>query len=244
MNKINKRYIALSGIAIGALITLILFLNLISSLVQYRQATKEYTQLKEEAVTTTESSTKPLTIYQGTATAEIVQSINKDAVTYALPDITVDFNSLIAANSDCIGWIYIPGTRINYPIVKSSDNIDYVKSTFTGKENLAGCIFSDCRVLSPFSQKTLLYGHNMKNGSMFHDLFAIEMEPSKYPDVWVYLTNGALYHYAITDVIRTDMLDKDIYSISANYSDELVLSTCIKNETRLVVKAVRDWYKF
>lgn len=243
MKKLNKRYITIGVISLGSLVTLILSVNLIISLVQYKQASEEYAQITEEAVTV-EKETKPLTIYQGTATVEVIQSIDPEAVAYERPGLNVDFGALSAINKDCIGWIHIPNTRINYPIVQSKDNIDYVKKTFTGQDNLAGCIFSDCRVVSPFSQKTLLYGHNMKNGSMFHDLFAIEGNQEQYPDIWIYLPGGAIYHYVITDIIRTDMLDKDVYSISSNYSDELVLSTCIKNDTRLVVKAKRDWFKF
>lgn len=243
MSEKQKRYLFFGILGVCGIVTVVLVINLIISLIQYKEAKKEYDSITSTAVEVSPTK-KPVTLYTGTATTEIIHSVDPEVVAYELPDMSVDFKALIEANKDCIGWIYVPGTNINYPIVQSKDNIDYVNKTFTGKENIAGCIFSDCRVISPFSQKTLLYGHNMKNGTMFHDLFAVEANPEEFKDIWVFLPGGTLYHYTVIDTKRTDMLDKDVYSISATYSDELVLSTCIKNETRLVVTAKRDWYHF
>lgn len=243
MSDKHKRYLFFGILGVCCIVTIILIVNMIASLVQYNEAKEEYDAITSTAIETVPTK-KQVTIYTGTATTEVTQSVNPDVAAYEMPDITVDFKSLMEANKDCVGWIYVPGTKINYPIVQSSDNIDYINTTFTGKENIAGCIFSDCRILSPFSQKTILYGHNMKNGTMFHDLFTIESNPDELNAIWIFLPGGTMYHYTVTGTKRTDMLDKDIYSISATYSDELVLSTCIKNETRLVVTAKRDWYHF
>jgi len=83
----------------------------------------------------------------------------------------IDFAGLQAINSDVIGWIELEGSNIDYPILKSSDNADYLHTTYDKKYASAGSIFMDCRNASDFSDhNTILYGHNMKNGSMFHDL--------------------------------------------------------------------------
>lgn len=80
----------------------------------------------------------------------------------------VDFDSLLAVNPDVVGWIYIEGTAVNYPIVKGNDNDYYLKRLVDGKYNSAGSIFMDYRNLGDFSDThSILYGHNMKNGSMF-----------------------------------------------------------------------------
>lgn len=70
-----------------------------------------------------------------------------------------------------MGWIFISDSKVNYPILKSRDNSEYLKTTFEGKENSSGAIFMDCRNRSDFSNdNTIIYGHNMKNGSMFRVL--------------------------------------------------------------------------
>ncbi|MBQ7065927.1 MAG: class B sortase [Lachnospiraceae bacterium] len=85
--------------------------------------------------------------------------------------LSVNFDELQKINPDVVGWIYISDSKVNYPILKSSDNSDYLTKTFEGKENSSGSIFMDCRNMSDFSNdNTIIYGHNMKNGSMFHIL--------------------------------------------------------------------------
>lgn len=85
-------------------------------------------------------------------------------------DPIVDFNALSKANPDLVGWIYIPDTRINYPIVKrENDNEYYLNHLFDGTPNKAGCIFLDTRCNLGDSH-CLIHGHNMGNGTMFRDL--------------------------------------------------------------------------
>ena len=74
-------------------------------------------------------------------------------------------------NDDTIGWITIAGTSIDYPIVQASDNCYYLTHDCNCNESKYGSIFMDCQNAADFSDNhTILYGHNMKNGSMFHDL--------------------------------------------------------------------------
>ena len=85
-----------------------------------------------------------------------------------------EFEELIGnniINKDTIGWITIAGTSIDYPIVQGSDNYYYLTHDYNRNESKYGSIFMDCHNAADFSDKhTILYGHNMKNGSMFHDL--------------------------------------------------------------------------
>ena len=74
-------------------------------------------------------------------------------------------------NDDTIGWITIEGTSIDYPIVQAGDNCYYLTHDCNCCESKYGSIFMDYHNAADFSDKhTILYGHNMKNGSMFHDL--------------------------------------------------------------------------
>lgn len=83
----------------------------------------------------------------------------------------IDFEKLSEINPDVVGWIRIPDTNIDYPIVQSHDNDAYLHTSFEGEESSAGSIFLDFE-----SQKnlrgynTIIYGHNMKNGFMFRDI--------------------------------------------------------------------------
>jgi len=78
-----------------------------------------------------------------------------------------------AINPDYVGWISIPGTRINYPIVQGQDNDKYLHTTFSGQFLPAGAIFMDYRVTDRFdAHTTMIYGHNMRDGSMFAGLNA------------------------------------------------------------------------
>ena len=84
---------------------------------------------------------------------------------------TIDFAGLKEINEDCVAWIHIEDTAINYPVVQGSDNSFYLKHLIDGKWNRAGCIFLDCRVDSDISDRhSIIYGHHMKDGTMFSGL--------------------------------------------------------------------------
>lgn len=83
----------------------------------------------------------------------------------------IDFARLKEINENCVAWIYIEDIVINYPVVQGPDNSYYLKHLIDGKWNSAGCIFLDCRVDSNISDRhSILYGHHMKDGTMFSGL--------------------------------------------------------------------------
>lgn len=84
----------------------------------------------------------------------------------------VDFDGLAEINPDIVGWIYLEDSKINYPIV-FRDNEFYLSHLFTGEYNSGGCIFLDARNETDFSDAhSILYGHHMKDGSMFAGIAA------------------------------------------------------------------------
>ena len=88
---------------------------------------------------------------------------------YYTPTIDMkQVRSAAAGNKDIVGWIYIPDTPIDYPVLQTNDNIYYVEHDQYGRPSHAGAIFADCYCDIDTSDKPLLYGHNMGNGSMFH----------------------------------------------------------------------------
>lgn len=81
----------------------------------------------------------------------------------------VDFKNLQSVNADVTGWLWMADTVVNYPILHSKKNNDeYLYTTYDGRQNSSGSIFTDYRNSAGFTDdNTVLYGHNMKNGSMF-----------------------------------------------------------------------------
>ena len=85
--------------------------------------------------------------------------------------LEVNFNDLIAKNSDTVGWIQVKGTNINYPIVKTTDNNFYLNHAFDKSKNEAGWVFMDYRNdAANFNQNTIIYAHSRLTGSMFGSL--------------------------------------------------------------------------
>ena len=80
----------------------------------------------------------------------------------------VDFAALAAVNPDVTAWLYGPDTGISYPVVQGTDNDYYLDHLFDGTANGAGCLFVDASCRPDFSgRNTVIYGHRMKNGTMF-----------------------------------------------------------------------------
>lgn len=85
--------------------------------------------------------------------------------------LSVDFDYLQDINQDVVAWIYSEDTPINYPVVLSADNSDYLHRLLDGTYNAAGTLFMDFRNSGDFSEEnSIIYGHHMNNGSMFASL--------------------------------------------------------------------------
>jgi sortase B len=83
----------------------------------------------------------------------------------------MDFSALQKLNSDVLGWILIPGSVISYPVLQTSNNTYYLTHTWKKASSAVGAIFLESRNKSDFSNfNTVVYGHNMNNGSMFGSL--------------------------------------------------------------------------
>ena len=100
----------------------------------------------------------------------------------------IDFDELKKINDDCVAWIYIEDTDINYPIVQGSDNSYYLKHLIDGKWNSSGSIFMDSRVSADISDRhSIIYGHHMKNGTMFSRLTKYKEQEyfDAHPEGWL-----------------------------------------------------------
>ena len=83
----------------------------------------------------------------------------------------VDFAELWKINPNVVAWIYIEGTKINYPVVQGENNSYYLTHLIDGTSNSAGTLFLDYRNEKELSDRnSIIYGHNMNNGSMFRQI--------------------------------------------------------------------------
>lgn len=97
--------------------------------------------------------------------------IAKENVKISKNERKIDFKKLKSQNQDIVGWIYIRGTTIDYPIVQGKDNEEYLHQDFNKKKSSSGTIFLDNNCKKDFtSDNNIIYGHHMKNGTMFAQL--------------------------------------------------------------------------
>ena len=132
--------------------------------------------------------------------------------------ISVDFEALREVNPEVIGWIYCEGTQINYPVVQASDNDAYLHRSFDGTYNPSGSIFAEAENRPGFADaNTILYGHHMRNGSMFAGLeaWADPAYAAAHPVLWI-LTPECDYKVYLFAGYITDARSS-VYSVYPEY---------------------------
>ena len=117
------------------------------------------------------------------------------------PRFTVDFATLQQMNPDTVGWIrFEEPSEISYPVVKGRDNEEYLTRTFEANDNKLGTLFVDKDNTGTFTDRnTIIYGHNMKNGTMFAQLLKYKDQDffEKYPYFSIYTPDGKESKYQI-----------------------------------------------
>lgn len=92
-------------------------------------------------------------------------------------ELTAQVRQFSNEHSDSVAWLYIPDTNINYPVMQSGDNDYYAHRATDGSYLYAGSLFMDYRCSSDFSDfNSVIYAHNMGNGTMFADIPNYENE--------------------------------------------------------------------
>jgi len=186
---------------------------------------KERQKEKEDFAAVAEIAELPMT----EAPAESVTDAETEPSAEPTEQSTTEHNipALIAVNGDCIGWLSIDGTNISYPVMHTpSDPQKYLRRNFYGKYSQSGVPFLDGRC-DLQSTNLIIYGHNMKNGTMFSDL-------KKYVDrdflnahrTVKFETEDGIRYFTVTKVLRTDITDAWYDRIAAEDGRQLILSTC------------------
>lgn len=145
-------------------------------------------------------------------------------------DGNVDFDALKAINPDVIAWLYLKDTKINYPVVKAPDNSKYLSTLFDGSAGGAGTLFADCYTEKPFGQfSTIVYGHHMKDKSMFCSLDSFK-DPSfadEHPEFEL-ITPDEKYHLAVWAYVNVPS-DSELYTINVSGDDRSPYLEMIKD---------------
>lgn len=207
----------LSIIVLFAAIGLCLFAgsNLYSIFGQYKAGSDEYAKIKEMVVEVKAAKDE----VKGDIKVPEVQS-------HEILDapIDIDFTELEKINPDIVGWLYVEAIpTISYPVVKGEDNDYYLHRTYEKQDNFAGAIFIDCKNKKDMtSPNTIIYGHNMKNGTMFGKLKEFK-DPEvfqKSPYIWM-ITPDRDIRYEIFSSY-TAAVDSDTYTLFKGPGKELV----------------------
>ena len=144
-------------------------------------------------------------IYKGATdkyASEPIIEVATEAAVLVSP-IEIDFKSLYALNKDIVGWIWINDMKINYPLVRGSDNQYYLTHTYDATYNRLGSIFMDFRNSKEFDDpNTVIYGHNMWTDEMFGVL-------EKYSELEFYQNHKFIY------ILQEDMVRK--YEVFSAY---------------------------
>jgi sortase B len=120
-----------------------------------------------------------------------------------VPDIPQSFELLHQINPDIRAWIFIEGTRVNFPVVQASNNSYYLYVSYNDEYNSAGSIFMDCANDSAFTdQNTVIYGHAMLDGTMFASLSRYKNQSfyEAHPLIMITTETGETYYYQVFSV--------------------------------------------
>ncbi|MCI8886679.1 MAG: class B sortase [Hungatella sp.] len=179
----------------------------------------------------------------------------------------MDLGPLQEINDDVMGWIIIPDSQVSYPVLQGEDNSYYLNRTWKKEKSAVGCIFLECEVSRDLSDfNTIIYGHKMRNGSMFGSLEKYKEESywRDHPSVYLVSAEGvrrydvyAAYEAGVRDItyglkIKDQEKKEELIQFGKDHSDIdtgieptaddriLTLSTCTGRgyRTRWVVQAV------
>lgn len=209
----------------------LIFFCLLLSAVAVLSGVNIYTELKEQQkekkdfASVAEIAKLPMT----EAPAESVTDTETETSAEPTEQSVAEHNiqALISENADCIGWLSIDGTSISYPVMYTpSETQKYLRRSFYGQYSQSGVPFLDGRC-SMNGGNFIIYGHNMKNGTMFSDLKKYLNTDFLNAHRTVRLeTAGGVFLFTVTEVRKTNTADPWYNRITSEDGRHLILSTC------------------
>lgn len=187
-----------------------------------------------------------------TDTSLLADEEDADAVdlsAYDIPQKDIDFTALKEENEDIYAWITIPDTSIDYPIVQDPDELDYyLDHNLDGSVGYPGCIYSQFLNAQDFSDfNTVVYGHNMKAGTMFANLHYYEDAEffDAHPYVYVYTEDGPIVYqvfaaYAFSNIHLLMGFDLEDESVRQTYIDNIFSVNGLSDHVNTDVEVTTD----
>ena len=155
----------------------------------------------------------------------------------------LDFEVLWEYNQDVVGYIMIPGTKVSYPILRSEDNEYYLHHNMDGSRGYPGCIYMENYNAADFEDSlTILYGHNMRNNSMFGTLEEYKFEEYRLenPYIIIYLPEETrVYEVVVTSKYSNEHLLADNFIKEAD--DTFTFCGLNGNENLEFIDDIKDY---
>ncbi len=188
-----------------------------------------------------DGDTPLLTLFDRLASGKTPDEKNSGEYSEKLAAMKASLTALKAKNSEIFGWIYAENTGIDYPVLKGNDNDYYLDHAYTGESLPIGSIFVDyhCEDGLTDNMNTVIYGHNVVTGAMFHDVTKF-LDPAFfaknriyiytmdgvfiYQPVSVYPTTEKYFYYRINFTDERDFL---------SFSNEVIAKSAVKSSERL-----------
>lgn len=147
-------------------------------------------------------------------------AIAEDSEEIEIVDPEIDWDALISNNPDVYGYVYVPGTKVSYPIVQSDEDNFYLTHDINGKNSKEGSIYTNSDNEKNFDGRvTVLYGHNMRNGNMFGSLKQFYQNDFYLEHPWIVVyTPENRYIYQIVAARRHS--DAYLFDEFNGYSDD------------------------
>ncbi len=208
--KLNKKLFALNVVIVAAFLCLLFVIyGYLREALIATAASESYDEIKEQAVSV----------------------INEET-----GERSVDFTIINANGSTSTSWLYIPDTNIDYPLVQGPDNDTYLNMDAYGNTSDAGAIFINFANAADMSDpKTVIFGHNRSDGSMFTALhyYSDSEWGYEHEDAYIYMNNGSVKHYKLLYYIFTVPLNEAIYTTSKT-EDVNEAATRLREEATII----------
>lgn len=160
-----------------------------------------------------------------------------------LPNI--DIAKLKKRNKDVIGWIYVPDTNINYPILQGKTNNTYLRTNIDGKYSIAGCIFLEALNDNKlYDSNSIIFGHSMRNGTMFHNLryFKKKAYRESHKKIFIYIDNYIIeYEVTAGKVVKSN--DKLYKPVDGNTEAQMMFEMMDKTDKNKVKEQLEKIYE-
>lgn len=221
--KIGQKKSKKAGDIVAALILIIAITvasfagyKLYTIMMEYKAGVDEYSSIVDSVVKERDADEEEV---------RTLKDVEGKEVKHWTSPLDIDFDELESINKDVVGWIYMEALPdiINYPLVQGDNNEYYLHHTYKKEDVFAGSIFVDYKNSSDFSdQNTIIYGHNMNNGSMFGSLKKYKNQETidKSPYFWI-ITKDEAYKYQIFS-IYTASVEGDTYTLIKGPGSETI----------------------